>query len=89
MSSMELKRTESLNRQEAANWLAALAIALAHGGQAQMNLGGTVVRLYVPEDVSTEFEVEIDGEEFELDIGLKWSTAPAELPVVAGSTPAA
>jgi amphi-Trp domain-containing protein len=84
MSSIELKRKESLNRQEAANWLAAFAIALAHGGQAQVNLGGTTVRLNVPEDVSTAFEVEIHGEELELDIELKWSTAPAES-LVAGS----
>jgi len=85
MSSMELKRNESLNRQEAANWLAAFAIALAHGGQAQVDLGGTTVRLNVPEDVRTAFEVEIHGAELELDIELKWSTAPAQSPLVAES----
>lgn len=89
MSSVELKRKESLTRQEAANWLAALAIALAHGGQAQVNLGGTTVRLHVPEDVRTEFEMEIDGDELELDIELKWSTVPVTARAVAGSTPAA
>lgn len=88
MSSMELKRKGSLTRQEAANWLAAFAIALAHGGQAQLDVGGTTVRLHVPEDVRTEFEVEIDGDELELDIELKWSTAsPAtgDVRVPAGS----
>ncbi|MGH3796288.1 MAG: amphi-Trp domain-containing protein [Pseudonocardiaceae bacterium] len=89
MSSMELKRRDSLTRQEAADWLAALAIALVHGGHAQVNLGGTTVRLHVPEDVRTEFEVEIDGDQVELDIELKWSTTRVESTAVAGSTPAA
>lgn len=89
MSSMELRRKESLSRQEAANWLAALAIALAHGGPAQVNLGETTVRLHVPDDVRTEFEVEIDGDELELDIELRWSTTPAATMVVAGSTTSA
>lgn len=89
MSDMELKRKESLTRQEAANWLAALAIALAHGGQAQVDLGGTTVRLHVPEDVHSDFGMEIDGEEVELDIELKWSRVSAGPPMVAGSTPAA
>jgi amphi-Trp domain-containing protein len=89
MSSIELKRKESLNRQDAANWLAALAIALAHGGQAQVDLGGTTVRLNVPDDVRTAFEVEIHGEELELDIELKWSTGPAQSSLVAKSSSAA
>ena len=90
MSSMEVKRRSSLTRQEAADCLAALAIALVHGGQAQVNLGGTTVRLHVPEEVRTDFEVEIDGEELELDIELRWSTAlVARPPEVAESTPAA
>lgn len=90
MSDMELKRKESLTRQEAANWLAALAIALAHGGQAQVDLGGTTLRLQVPEDVHSDFEMEIDGEDVELDIELKWSRVPAAASaMVAESTPAA
>lgn len=90
MSEMELKRKESLTRQEAANWLAALAIALAHGGQAQVDLGGTTVRLQVPEDVHSDFEMEIHGEDVELDIELKWSRVPAAgAAMAAGSTPAA
>jgi amphi-Trp domain-containing protein len=88
MSSMGLKRTESLTRQEAANWLAAFAIALTHGGHVQVDLGGTTVRLYVPDDIFSQFEIEIDGDELELGLGLKWSMAPVVKPVAVASTSA-
>jgi len=81
MPNMELKRKECLNRQDAANWLGAFAIALAHGGHVQVNLGGTTVRLHVPDDVLSEFEIEMNGDELELDIELKWSTVPEAKPV--------
>lgn len=86
---MTLKRKESLDRQDAANWLAAFAIALAHGGQAQVDLGGTTVRLQVPEDVQADFDVQVDGEDVVLDIALTWSAAPAAAPAEVESTPAA
>jgi amphi-Trp domain-containing protein len=89
MSDMELKRKESLTRQEAANWLAAFAIALAHGGHVQVDLGGTTVRLHVPDDILSQFEVEVDGDELELDIELKWSTAAAGKPLAVAPTAAA
>lgn len=81
MPNMELKRKECLNRQDAANWLAALAVALTHGGRVQVDLGGTTVRLHVPDDILSEFELEVNGDELELDIELKWSTAPVAKPV--------
>ena len=80
MPDMELTRKEALTRQEAANWLAAFAIALAHGGHVQVDLGGTTVRLHVPDDILSQFEVEVDGDELELDIELKWSTVGAGKP---------
>lgn len=85
MPNMELKRKECLNRQDAANWLAAFAIALAHGGHVQVNLGGTTVRLHVPEDIFSDFEIEVNGDELELDIELKWSTVSVAKPVAVAS----
>ncbi|HEY6425080.1 MAG TPA: amphi-Trp domain-containing protein [Pseudonocardiaceae bacterium] len=75
MSDLEIERTESLTRQEAARYLSALATALADGGQVEVALGNSTLRLRVPEHVQCEIEVEVDGDEVELELELKWSTA--------------
>jgi len=77
MSDVELKRKESLTRQEAAERLSALAKALTQGGRVHLDLGGSTVALDVPDQVHTEIEVEVDGDEIELEIELTWSTASA------------
>jgi amphi-Trp domain-containing protein len=73
VADVELKRKESLTRQEAAEWLSALATALTDGGRVELNLGASTVSLEVPDLVRTEFEVEIDGNEVEVELELKWS----------------
>jgi amphi-Trp domain-containing protein len=77
MSDLEVSRTESLSRREAARRLAALAEALAaDGGRVEVELGATRLKLQVADQVRCEIEVEIDGDEIELELELKWSTAP-------------
>jgi amphi-Trp domain-containing protein len=77
VADIELKRKESLTRKEAAERLSALATALAEGGKVELNLGASTVSLDVPDHVRTEFEVEIDGDEVELEFELKWSIGDA------------
>jgi amphi-Trp domain-containing protein len=77
VSDVELKRTESLTRHDAARRLAALAEALSGGGRVEMALGASTLTLHVPDHVRCEVEVEVDGEEVELEVELKWSTATA------------
>ena len=48
----------------------------ADGGRVEVELGGTRVKLHVPDQVRVEVEVEIDGDAIELELELKWSTAP-------------
>jgi amphi-Trp domain-containing protein len=89
VADVELKRKESLTRKEAAERLSVLATALANGGQVELNLGASTVRLEVPDLVRTEFEVEIDGDEVEVELELKWSigdgaSAPANSSDAAG-----
>jgi amphi-Trp domain-containing protein len=79
MSDVEVSRTESLSRREAARRLAALAESLANGGRVELELGASTVKLSVPDQVRCEVEVEIDGDEIELELELKWSTAPASV----------
>lgn len=77
MSDVEVKRTESLTRHEAAERLSAFASALAKGGHVEVELGASVLKLHVPDSVRCEVEVEVDGDEVELELEIKWSTTPA------------
>jgi amphi-Trp domain-containing protein len=82
VSDVEVSRTESLTRHEAARRLSALAAALADGGRVVVELGASKLTLHVPDHVECEVEVEVDGDEVELELELKWSTAakPADPP---------
>jgi amphi-Trp domain-containing protein len=77
VSDVEVSRTESLTRHEAARRLSALATALAAGGRVKVELGASTLTLHVPDHVECEVEVEVDGDEVELELELKWSTAAA------------
>jgi amphi-Trp domain-containing protein len=77
MSDVEISRTESLTRHEAARRLNALADALAGDGRVEVELGASMVKLHVPDHVRCEVEVEVDGDEVELEVELTWSTASA------------
>ncbi|WP_326834873.1 amphi-Trp domain-containing protein [Amycolatopsis rhabdoformis] len=74
MSDVEVKREETLSREDAARRLATLAEALQAGGKIEIALGASTVKVHVPDEVAIEVEVEIDGREVELEVELKWST---------------
>ncbi|WP_329611743.1 amphi-Trp domain-containing protein [Kitasatospora herbaricolor] len=73
MSDLKFEQKRSLSRLEAADQLEALAAALRHGGNAELQLGPGVLSLRVPDELRSELEVEVDGGEFELEFELKWS----------------
>lgn len=58
--------------------MSARAIALAEGGHVKVQLGASTLKLHVPDPVRCEVEVEVDGDEVELGLELKWSTIAAE-----------
>jgi amphi-Trp domain-containing protein len=74
MADVKLEHKEALSREQVAQQLSALADALAHGGEVELQLGGVEVSFRVPEQVRSELEVEVDGDEVELELELKWST---------------
>lgn len=76
MADLKFEQKRSLSRQEAADQLTALADALREGGDAELDLGPGTLGLRVPDDLRSELEVEIGGGEIELEIELKWKTAP-------------
>jgi amphi-Trp domain-containing protein len=90
VSDVEVKRTESLTRQQAAERLSAMATALADGGHVKVQLGASTLKLHVPDHVRCEVEVEVDGDEVELEVELKWSRAhgPESTPDSATEKPA-
>lgn len=76
MSDVEVSRSEFITRQEAAQWLSAVADSLGDGGHVKVGFGSGELKLRVPDKVHCEIEVEVDADEIELEIELKWSTTP-------------
>lgn len=74
MSDIEVKRADTLTREEAAQRLSALAAGLAEGGKVELALGASTMKVHVPDEIRCEVELEIDGDEVELEVELKWST---------------
>ena len=70
MDIMELKRKETLSREEAAARLHAIADELAKGNSVRMEEGNLHFSARVPDQVhlKIEFEVEDDGAEFEIEL---------------------
>ncbi|MER6448836.1 amphi-Trp domain-containing protein [Streptomyces virginiae] len=77
MKDLKFEQKSSLSRLEAADQLAALAEALRHGGNAELELGPGKMSLRVPDELRTEIEVEVGDGEIEMEIELKWPTRQA------------
>ncbi|MFF2790169.1 amphi-Trp domain-containing protein [Streptomyces sp. NPDC058049] len=75
MKDLKFEQKSSLSRLEVADQLSALAEALRHGGNAELELGPGKMSLRVPDELRTEIEVEIGDGEIEMEIELKWPTA--------------
>jgi amphi-Trp domain-containing protein len=72
MPEMKFKKTESLSREEAAARLTEIARALSHGEQFELERGGEKVKLDVPDEVTVEYEVEIEDGKTKLEVEIKW-----------------
>ena len=74
MADVSFERKKSLSREEAAVWLTALAKGFSHGGEVKLPVGGGgTVSLSLPDEVRAEFEVEISGDEVEVELEFTWS----------------
>ncbi|MFI6445932.1 amphi-Trp domain-containing protein [Kitasatospora sp. NPDC050543] len=80
MKDLKFEQKRSLSRLEAADQLSALADALRHGGNAELELGPGTLSLRIPDDLRTELEVEVGDGEIELEIEFKWPTAQTGTP---------
>ncbi|MGW6875462.1 amphi-Trp domain-containing protein [Streptomyces xanthophaeus] len=74
MKDLKFEQKGSLSRLEAADQLSALAEALRQGGNVELEFGSGTLSLQVPDEVSTEIEVEVGDGQVELEVELKWPT---------------
>lgn len=72
MDLMEIKEKETLRREEAAARLHALADALAKDNEVEFERGGLRFKVHVPDEVQYKLEIEIEDDERELEVELKW-----------------
>lgn len=75
MSDVKVEHKQALSREEAAEFIAALSEGLGEDGRVSVRLGSSVLELSVARQVDCELEVSVDGDEIELELGLKWSTS--------------
>jgi amphi-Trp domain-containing protein len=73
---VEFKRKARLSRQEVADRLVSLGNALAEGSEIELKSGGDTLKIGVASRLDWGLEIEIDGEETELEIELKWTDDP-------------
>jgi amphi-Trp domain-containing protein len=93
MADVEIKRKVRLSRKQAGERLIAVGKALVGGSKSELEFDGESISFTVADHVNWEFELEVEGDEIELEIELKWSdaapAAPAERATPAKSAPAA
>jgi len=74
MSDVKVEHKVVMTRTEAAQWIADVGKALSGDGTVSIRLAESTVELKVPDQVRFEAELEVDGDEVEMEIELKWST---------------
>ena len=72
MDLIEITDRERLGREEAAARLHAIADMLAKHNDVEFERGGIRFKVHVPDEVDYKLEIEIETDERELEIELKW-----------------
>jgi len=72
MDIVEIEQKETLERKEVVARLRALASMLAKGNELKFEQGGMKMTVHVPDKVQLKVELEVETDERELEIELKW-----------------
>ena len=72
MDIVEIEQKETLSRKEVAARLRRLATMLAKGNDIKFDQGGMHMTVHVPDEVQLKVELEVESDERELEIELKW-----------------
>ncbi len=82
MPDVEIKRMVRLSRAEAGRRLITLGEALVGGPKSEVEFDGESIHFAVADRVEWEIELEVDGDQTELEIEMKWTDAPAATPPI-------
>jgi amphi-Trp domain-containing protein len=72
MDIFEVEQKETLRREEVAERLHTLADMLARHNEIDFERAGMKITVHVPDEVQLKVELEIESDERELEIELKW-----------------
>ncbi len=72
MDVIEIEQKETLRRKEIATRLRHLADMLARDNDVEFEQGGMKIKVHVPDEVQFKVELEVETDERELEIELKW-----------------
>jgi amphi-Trp domain-containing protein len=72
MDLLEVTEKERITRAEAAKRLRALATALGRKNEVEYERGDLRFALHVPDEVDFKLEIELQDDEWELEVELKW-----------------
>lgn len=72
MDLLEVTEKERVSRAEAAKRLRALATALGRKNEVEYERGDLRFALHVPDEVDFKLEIELQDDEWELEVELKW-----------------
>jgi amphi-Trp domain-containing protein len=78
MDLLEITETQRVGRDEAAARLRALADALAGEDKVEYERSGLRFKLHVPDEVDFKLEIELEGDEWELEVELKWGGSSSD-----------
>lgn len=72
MDILEIETKETLRREEAADRLRAIADALSRQNDIEFERDGMRFNVHVADEVQLKVELEVESDERELEIELKW-----------------
>jgi amphi-Trp domain-containing protein len=72
MDIFEIKQKETVSREEVAERLRILADMLARHNDLEFDRGGVHFKVHVPDRLQLKVELEVESDERELEIELKW-----------------
>ena len=72
MADVEFERKIRVSREQAGERLISLGKSLIGGERSKLDHDGDAIQFTVADELDWEFELNIDGDEIELEIELKW-----------------
>ena len=72
MELLEIERERRLRREDAASWLRRLADSLSRHNEVEFVREGLRYHVEVPDDVTMNVEIEVGGDDNEIEIEITW-----------------